>query len=79
MEVEDIKTVHKALEEFGDDFWREIPSEVGRDLNIVEEVSNTYLFDEIVSCINKAGYDLILVKNWVTNFISARSLIRSCR
>ena len=62
MKAEDIKIVHEALEEFGDDFWKEIPGEIGRDMNEIEEVSNTYLFNEIVSCVNKAGYDLVLVK-----------------
>jgi len=40
--------VRRIIKKYGDDFWR--------------EEGNEYLFDEIVEMLNKAGYDLVLVK-----------------
>jgi hypothetical protein len=53
---EEIEIVHKAIEIFGDDFWTE-----GKEISEVI-VSNKHLFDEIVTYVNKHGYDLKLTK-----------------
>lgn len=53
MRKEEIEFVKKAIKEFGDGFWTEKPEDE-------ETSSNDSLFDEIVSFVNKAGYDLRL-------------------
>ena len=53
MKEEEIQIVHKAIEQFGDSFWNEKPDE--------DMVSNKYLFNDILSYINKAGYDFQLI------------------
>jgi len=47
----EIEIVHKAIKRYGDDFW--------------QEPDNEYLFDDILNCLNKAGYDLKLIKKEV--------------
>jgi len=56
MTKEELKIVHEAIEQFGDSFWK--------DINEVEGLEgNKYLFDEIITYVNKHGYDLKLEKS----------------
>ena len=54
MNKSDMKTVYTCMEQFGDGFWNETPAEGA--------ISNKHLLDEIVILVNKAGYDLQLIK-----------------
>jgi hypothetical protein len=46
--------VHRAIRKHGDDFWN--------DKDIPDEEWNGFLFDEILSILEKEGYTLELVK-----------------
>ena len=48
MEDEEIKLVHRIIRKYGDSFW--------------QEENNEYLFDDILSMLQQAGYDLKLVR-----------------
>lgn len=58
MKKEDIKKVRSLVQKYGDGFW--------------SEKDNDYLFEDIVSAVNKAGYDLILVKKGDNSFESRK-------
>jgi hypothetical protein len=54
MDEEEIKLVHEAIKTYGDGFWNSNPFN--------DEEGNEMLFDEVVTMVNKNGYDLKLVK-----------------
>jgi len=56
MKKEEIKIVKDCLLKYGDDFWT--------DDNNEDEVitSNVELIYDVINCVNRAGYDLKLVK-----------------
>jgi len=53
MKKEEIETVRNAIKEFGDGFWTD-------QAEVEGTVANDSLFDEIITFVNKAGYDLKL-------------------
>jgi len=53
MKADDIEIVYKAIREYGDDFWTKNDEDHG---------SNIYLFENILTYVNQAGYDLKLIK-----------------
>lgn len=55
MNNSDMKIVHECIDKFGDSFWKDFDEVEGL-------VSNKYLFDDIIKYVNKAGYDLQLIK-----------------
>ena len=54
MKVSDMKIVYKCITKFGDGFWNEKPKN--------GTTTNKCLCIEILEYINKAGYDLQLIK-----------------
>lgn len=59
MKIEDIKVIKDCLIKYGDDFWTE---EIEQEMSDGIITSNTELIYDIISCLNKAGYDLELIK-----------------
>ena len=53
MNKPEIDIVYDCITEFGDEFWNEEPDE--------DMVSNKYLFNDILTYVNKAGYDFQLI------------------
>ena len=61
MKEEELKIVHEAIDNHGDNFWND-PSE-GNVIENKDECWNGYLFDEILDMLRKDGYSLKLVKD----------------
>jgi len=60
MKNEDIKIIKDCLLKYGDDFWQDEDNEI--ELNDGVITSNVELIYDVIEAINKAGYNLKLIK-----------------
>lgn len=60
MKNEDIQIIKDSLLKYGDDFWSEDDNEIELSDGVI--TSNIELIYDVIDAVNKAGYDLKLIK-----------------
>jgi hypothetical protein len=60
MKNEDIQIIKDCLLKYGDDFWAEEDKEIELSDGVI--TSNVELIYDVINAVNKAGYDLKLIK-----------------
>jgi hypothetical protein len=60
MKTQEIIIIKNCLSKYGDDFWKDDNIELQLEDGVIS--SNVELIYDIISTVNKAGYDLKLIK-----------------
>jgi len=60
MKKEDIQFIKDCLLKYGDDFWADDDNEIELHDGVI--TSNVELIYDVIDAVNKAGYDLKLIK-----------------
>jgi hypothetical protein len=60
MKNEDIQIIKDCLLKYGDDFWSHDDDEIELSDGVI--TSNVELIYDVINAVNKAGYDLKLIK-----------------